>query len=166
MSRLFRVKYCTLLCHCNYMLRPTELHARHSEYNYLPSVFLLIFWVTFVLFLIHTFLKQTCTSELQQQAEQSGGMEVSRRGEVLASHRLPGQRGHSSPRIPSVVFYRPRLVSQSAHRLPRKCSLSVGSLRFPPRTFDFNTQTTPGLRVGSEQHRWEPESQRRLKVSV
>lgn len=147
MSRLFRVKHCTLPCHGNYMLRPTELHARHSQYNYLLS---LLFCSSFlelalVLFFFYSHvLKATCTSELQQQPElcfglYSGGMEVNRRREVLASHRLPGQRGHSSPRIPSVVFYRPQFVSQSAHRLLRKCSLSAGSLEVSPHTFDFSS---------------------------
>lgn len=75
----------------------------------------------------------------------------------LASHRLPGQRGHSSPRIPSVVSHRPQVVSQSALRLLRKCSLSAGSLRFPPTCLiSAVTQTTLGLQVRSEQHRWEP----------
>lgn len=63
MSRLFRVKYCTLPCHGNYMLRPTELHARHSQYNYLLSLlfcssFLELALVLAFFFFIHTFWKQ------------------------------------------------------------------------------------------------------------
>lgn len=82
---------------------------------------------------------KTCTSRCSSGSRwelclslYSRGMEVNWAREVLASHRLTGQRGHSSLRIPSVVSCRPQFVSQYAHRLLRKCSLSAGSLRFPP----------------------------------
>lgn len=75
---------------------------------------------------------------------------------MLTYHRLPGQRGHSSPRIPPVVLYKPQLVNQSAHRLLRKCSLAAGSLRFPLICLiSAVKQTKRGLEVRSEQHRWQ-----------
>lgn len=76
-------------------------------------------------------------------------MEADRVREVLASQRLPGQRLHSSPQIPTDVPYIPQFVSQYALRLQRKCSLSEGSLRFHPQCLISEvTQTLQGCKSG------------------
>lgn len=139
---------CWTSCQAKSVFLSLLFAPRSLELPSVLTVLILKFW--------RAHLSSSSRAALPRFVQQGDGGEQSER-EGLASHQLPGQRGHSSPRIPSVVSHRPQVVSQSALRLLRKCSLSAGSLRFPPTLLiSAVTQTTLGLQVRSEQHRWEP----------
>lgn len=143
MSRLFLAGDCTWSNHGNYMLwqfnlQPGKISIINSSSSCFAAhslSFLSSFFHIFTSIEGEVLAVGACTSEPQQQPKLRPRFVEQSEREAVASHRLAGQRGHSSPRIPPVVSYRPQFVSQSALRLLRKCSLSAGSLRFPPNVW-------------------------------